>query len=305
MALTAAVTLALAGLILGTIALARHQRSGRASPPSTESVRAPGGSPGARPEISRSFSDTFRTSGTLAETGGMGESASPNWWLNSGGLVSFLNGYGQTIQGALPANSRWRQQYDKNNPADTDGGLHPQNIFRLVTRSRFRQLRQEVFFRVDADELSPSSQRAASNGVLLFNRYQDGNNLYYTGLRVDGHAVIKKKQSLTKGAGGTYFTMAEKPVFEGEYNRATKPNLLPKQTWIGLRSVVTTLANGTVDVQLWSDLGKTGNWQPLLEATDDGRGFGGAPITADGYGGVRTDFMDVSLRQYSISELNR
>ena len=242
------------------------------------------------------FSDSFAGTSTIEETGTMTASLSPDWWLSSGGLMYIKNGSAQTVQGDLAADSKWRQKYAANNPTDTDNGRHPQNIFRLVTRSQFGQLNQEAYFRIESDELSASPQRNASNGLLFFNRYQDEDNLYYTGLRVDGTAVIKKKIH------GTYYTMAEKAVYPGQYNHATSPNLLPKHTWIGLRSTVSTAVDGSVAVTLWSQQGG-GAWQQLLEAHDDGRGFGGAPITAAGHGGVRTDFMDVSFRDYSISEL--
>lgn len=256
-----------------------------------------------------SFIDNFLSSGMLQESGSMAESSSKSWWLNSGGLLNFHGGYAQTIQGVLDSTSKWFGEYAKNNPSDTDNGQHPQNIFRLVMRQKFRQLTQKVYFRVEADNLSSSVHRDQSNGLLLFNRYQDGDNLYYTGLRVDGQAIIKKKVGPQDH--GVYYTMAgdnvsPSKVFPGTYDHDNSSNLLPKHVWIGVQSVVTTRSDGTVDIRLYSDLGNPGNinWlsQPILEAVDNGTSFGGAPITASGYGGIRTDFMDVSFKQYSITE---
>jgi hypothetical protein len=295
------VTISLGVIIIVTAVAAGRHWTGRPTQPAT------GGQPAVSsrvsPTILRTFRDDFSGTASLQESGSPAESASPDWWLDSGGLFLRHDGYAQTVEGALPNGSRWRGEYAKSNPRDTDTGEHPQNIFRLVTKSRFRQLQQETYFRIDADELSKSPQRAASNGLLLFNRYQDGDNLYYTGLRVDGHAVIKKKQSPAKGVAGVYSTMAEKPVFPGSYDRNSAPNLLPKHTWIGIRSVVITKPGGSVEVQLWSDLGHEGQWQMLLTATDDGRNFGGPAITGSGYGGLRTDFMDVSFKRFSLQEI--
>src|ERR1051326_262521 len=153
----------------------------------------------------------------------MTRSASPDWWVNSGGRFIASGGLGQTIHGELADNDRWRIAYAQSNPTDTDGGYHPPKIFRFGTRSRWRSFDQQVHFRIDRMNLSTSPNRNASNGVLLFNRYQDGQTLYYTGVRVDGAAVIKKKLS------GTYTTLAYGGLFPGfgSYDRDAQPNLLP------------------------------------------------------------------------------
>ena len=58
-------------------------------------------------------------------------------------------------------------------------------------------------------------------------------------------------------------------------------------------------SDGSVEVQLLVDQG--GGWNVVLDAVDTGAS-GGAPITADGYGGIRTDFMDVDFESYSITK---
>jgi hypothetical protein len=63
---------------------------------------------------------------------------------------------------------------------------------------------------------SNSIHRMASNGVLLFNHYLDGDNLYYVGIRVDGSAIVKKKKD------GVYYTMESKRVFPGKYDTKIK-----------------------------------------------------------------------------------
>lgn len=257
----------------------------------------------ARPESAKSvqpkvnaFQDNFSTQSVLQEAGKITSSQSPNWWLSSGGLFYTRGGYAQTATGDQPAGSKWQAAYAASSPADTDGGLHPQNLFRLVMRHKFRDFTQQVAFRMDQYHLSASPNRDASNGMLLFNRYKDADNLYYTGLRVDGRLVIKKKQA------GTYYTMAEKSVLPGTYNHDNSPNLIPVGQWINLRSVVTTAKSGAVTIEIWSDMAQPGKWEKLLVATDDGHKYGGAPITAAGYGGMRTDFMDASFKNYSIRE---
>lgn len=237
---------------------------------------------------------------TLQETNASQTSPSAFWWLSSGGFVyiSTDGNSGATFQGALSENSKWRMLYATNNPADTDGGIHPQNIFRLVTKSRWQNFTQEAYFLIAKDNLSASANRNSSNGILFFNRDQDSQNLYYTGLRVDGYAVIKKKLN------GVYYTLAEKPFITGSvYDKGSNPNLLPRNSLIGLRSIVQNNQDGAVSIKLYVDNGRTGNWVLAAEATDDGKSYGGAAITQSGYAGIRTDFMDVLFDDYKLSNL--
>jgi hypothetical protein len=237
---------------------------------------------------------SFSSPGVLQETGGLTESSSPYWWVNSGAYMKIDGAYGSTVKGALDANNKWRTLYAAANPTDTDNGYHPQNIFRLVTKDKsYKNLRQEAYFKITRDNLSSSSNRNASNGLLLFNRYQDGMNLYYTGIRVDGSAIIKKKK------GGTYTTLAQKHgVFPGTYSSSQRNNLLPKDTWIGLRSEVKDNADGSVNIKVFMDKGKTGSWTLVAEANDTSNVVSGA-----GSGGIRTDFMDVTFDDFKLSNI--
>lgn len=237
---------------------------------------------------------------TLQEAGKMADSASPNWWLNSGGVMDMGIGTAQTNLGPLPDNSYWQKLYAKTNARDTDGGFYPQNIFRLVTRGKWQNLDQQLYFTIDALNLSTSEFRSESNGVLLFNRYYDGDNLYYAGVRVDGDAVIKKK------IGGVYYTLAEKNIFSDgkKYDRTDNPNVLPLHQWMGIRSVVTNLGGSGVDVKLYADLKDTGIWQMLLETKDDGTVHKTAPLADFGHAGIRTDFMDVHFKDYQIKGID-
>lgn len=247
------------------------------------------------PPTLASFTDTFSTNTSVQETGSINESSNTNWWVNSGAWMQATGGFGQTLQGNLPALDPWRLDYGLSNPDDTENGYQPQNIFRLVQRGQWTNFTQEAFFRIQKMNFSSSPNRNASNGMLLFNRYVNGDNLYYTGIRVDGAAVIKKKIN------GTYYTMAYKQVFPGPtYNRDSVPNILPLNTWIGLRSVLKTNTDGTVTVELWLDNGRTGTWTLAVSSVDNNSSFGGKAITSSGNAGIRTDFMDVQFDDYSI-----
>lgn len=230
----------------------------------------------------------------LEEAGEIEESKSQYWWLNSGAYLIQENGVGKTIQGNAEEGSKWQVKYKNYNADETDDGFHPQNIFRLVTRSKWQNYVQEAYYKITDYHLSKSTYRSESNGLLLFNRYQDENDLYYTGLRVDGAAVIKKKIK------GEYFTLAYEPVFEGVYDRESNPDLLPMNTWIGIRSEVVNGGDGTINIKLFIDRNRGGNWELVAEAKDDGVSYGSGAILNEGYAGIRTDFMDVEFDDYRI-----
>jgi hypothetical protein len=259
----------------------------------------PGTSGAAALPISSPFQYNFLVSDQLNETGSMNESTSPYWWLNSGGYLTLKDGMGMTAQGAISSNNRWFQAYASANSLDTDGGAHPQNLFRLVTRSKWDDVREEASYYIVKDNFSSSPNHNASNGLLLMSRYADqGQTLYYAGIRVDGTAVIKKKYK------GVYYTMAQEKIFPGTYSSTQEDkNLIPHDEWIRLRSETKTNTGGTVTVTLSMQLpGKA--WQELLKATDTGKNFGGTPpISAAGYMGIRTDFMDVKFKDYRLENI--
>lgn len=249
-------------------------------------------------EVQDHFYYPFNNSGVLNEIGQMGNSMDPYFWLNSGAQLWITDNIGETIQGELTDNSPWRSIYRDSNPTDTDNGYHPQNIFRFVTRSKWQNMRQECHFLITKDNLSLSTNRNASNGLLLFNRYQDSNNLYYAGIRVDGAAVIKKKTN------GTYYTLAYNKIFPGSaYDRNANPDILPKHSWLGLRSEITNQADGTTAIRLYVDQTGSGSWILAAAASDDGRSYGGPALVAEGYAGIRTDFMDVQFDDYRLDAL--
>jgi hypothetical protein len=245
-----------------------------------------------------SFCDDFERAYVLEEASQMGITSSEKWWLNSGARMTIQDGIARTVQGELPYSSEWRKKYALHNPDETDDGRHPQNIFRLVTLNKWQDFQQQAYFRVNKDNLSASEHRKASNGLLLFNRYLDSDNLYYAGIRVDGAAVIKKKLD------GEYHTLALKPLFtQSNYDRKNNASLLPKKAWVGLRTEIRNQPNGTVNIKLFVDLHGNGRWCLALDADDSGNRFGREPILSKGHAGIRTDFMDVEFDDYQIEEL--
>lgn len=234
----------------------------------------------------QSFKDNFSQDSIIEETGEIETLGDKNWWLNSGARLHISNGTAKTIQDSLSEGDEWRKRYGESSALDTDSGYHPQNIFRLVQRNLWKDYEQQVYFKINKIHNSSSPNKNESNGILLFNRYRDGDNLYYGGLRVDGQVVIKKKYQ------GIYYTLALKPF--GEF---------PINSWIGIRTEVQTNADNTVTIKLFVDKNKNGTWESVLEAIDDGISFGGPAITEAGHAGIRTDFMDVEFDDYSITQL--
>ncbi|MEX0919305.1 MAG: hypothetical protein WDZ64_00965 [Parcubacteria group bacterium] len=247
----------------------------------------------ARP-VSSDFRYTFNSEGVLLETGSMGESSSPYFWLNSGGKFIIKDGIGQTISGKLSSSDPFRVLYERSNSLDTEDGYRPQNIFRFLTRSEWGNAEQEMSFRITAQNFANSPNRDGHNGVLLINRYQDSNNLYYAGIRNDGQAVIKKKIN------GTYHTLATVQIFgvKGKYNRNSLPTLLPYSAWMRMKTQVINQSDGSVYIRLLIDRENDGSFVSILSARD--HGTGGTPLREDGYAGIRTDFMDVEFGKYNI-----
>lgn len=239
------------------------------------------------------FTDDFERKQAISEQMTETASESDTWWLSSGGRFLVDGGVAGTIKGESPRDY-YRQRYAQRNPRDTDAGRFPQNLFRLVTRQTWSgDVMQELSFRVTDYRLSESPQRYAPNGVLLFSRFADEDNLYYAGIRVDGHAVVKKKSD------GVYYTLMEREVFKGEYDRERNPNLLPTDRWIGIRAVTSDEPDGSVAVSLYVDRKNAGDWELVAKGID--AGVGGEPFRESGRTGIRTDFMDVEFDDYSVN----
>jgi len=248
---------------------------------------------------SSSLNYQFKVDGKLEEKGSMSLSSSPYFWLNSGGRLILEGGVGKTIQGRLPTNDYWRTLYGKSNALDTDNGYLPQNLLRLVTKSKWDNFEQSVKFKIENVNLTNTPNRGGYSGILLMSRYQDSANLYYAGIRMDGTSVIKKKYK------GTYYTIASGPVFKSAtaYNRDTNPNLIPTNAWMGLKTSAVTASDGSVTVKLFIDRNNSGTWEQLLSVVDKPGTNGGSPVTGPAYAGIRTDYMDVLFDDYNFKSL--
>jgi len=239
------------------------------------------------------FSD--ETTPIIKESGSMASSYDRYWWLNSGAYLYREGGEASTVQKKLADKDSYKKLYEKSNPRDSDDGYRPQNLLRLVTRAKFKNFTQQVFFKIEQINMSASPNRNQSNGILLFHRYQDGNNLYYVGLRVDGYAVVKKKVL------GKYYTLKSIPIYPGQYNRDTLSNVLPIKQWQGIKTVITDNSQGNVDITLYLNDGQYGSdWKKILQVED--AGIDAERIVDKGYAGIRSDFMDVRFAHYSAIE---
>jgi hypothetical protein len=151
---------------------------------------------------------------------------------------------------------------------------------------------QQASLYINKQNVSLSTERDAWSGILFFDRYQDQNNLYYAGMRDDGHVVIKKKKN------GNYTTLKETAYFPGTYNRNTKPTLLPMGKWIGLKSEIKTNINNSVTISVYIDNNNTGSWVLAATVTDSNN-----PILSAGYIGIRGDFRDFAFDNYTMKAI--
>lgn len=232
----------------------------------------------------------FNQNGILDETGSMGESSSPYFWLNSGGQVSFSRGTGKTVQGDL-LSGLWKTLYAAANPLDTDNGIHPQNLFRLVTKPKWQNAEVSVQFKINQTILSETPNRDGYSGVLLMTRYVDGQNLYYAGIRHDGDLVIKKKIN------GTYYTLAQKDFWTKPYAKYTNPNNIPEGKWMGMKVKAENVTGG-VKITLYLDKEGDGTYMAHLITTDTG--VGGPAHTASAHAGLRSDYMDLEFDNFRV-----
>lgn len=257
----------------------------------------PSAARGPAPREARELAEDFDGTWILAEAGKPAESPSDRWWLNSGARLEAFGGVARTVHGELPATDSWRRRYARSSPRDTDGGRHPQNLFRLVSQSEWKDVSQELRFRISRVNGSESPERDGWSGVFLFQRFQDGGTTYYAGLRVDGTAVIKRK------LGGRYVTLAQERVFGSakEYDRERNPVLIPIGRWLEMRSLVVDDRGGGVRIELFvREPEIDSGWRRAVAVIDDG--VDGEPIRAAGSVGLRTDFMDVAFDRLIVRE---
>ncbi len=248
---------------------------------------------------SKMFTDDFSADTILYETESAEKSQNKNWWLNSGGIFFARDGVGKTISGDLPLNSPMRITYNIWNSKDSNQGKNPQNLFRLITKEDHQNFSEEFYFKIKKINSSESDNKNSSNGVFMFIRREDDENLYYAGIRVDGRAVIKKKVN------GAYKTLAlEQLYFSKERSeKEADKELIPLDSWLGLRAIVENKANNRVSIKLYHDTGKTGHWNLAAEALDELKDDESKLLNSGG-GGIRTDFADVEFDDFMILDIN-
>lgn len=247
--------------------------------------------------VGSSFVYTFNVPGTLLASTASEKSTSPYLWLRSGAKLNIQNGIGETIQGALLKNDPERIEYARVNPLDTANGYYPQNTFRLLTRSGWKNTESTIHFKIVKTNLTATPNRDDYSGIFIEGRYSDQYNLYYLGVRQDGLAVIKKKIN------GVYYTLAYTQVFGSykDYEKNGDANLLPEGKWMAIRSHIETRADGSVQLELYLDKNNSGTWTKVVTAVD--RGEHGSPLTKGTLMGLRTDYMDMQFDNWEIREL--
>jgi hypothetical protein len=253
------------------------------------SLALPLGAFGATAELlSSPFTYDFSVPGVLEESRTMNDSTSPYFWLSGGAKLVIEDGVGKTVKGPLTGDL-WKGIYSKKDPIDTDGGLYPENVFAMITKSEWNNFTQEISFRIDKTNLTSSYNRDAYSGLFLLSRYKDEKNYYYAGLRMDGQAVIKKKVN------GIFYTLGTVPVFgeSKDYNKNTNANLLPLDQVMRLKLVTKDLDTST-ELTLSVDSG-TGKYVDILDVVDK------TSIKGLTYAGIESDFMDVVFDDYILT----
>lgn len=244
------------------------------------------------------FIENFEGSYVLEESGDMTNSASNDWWLNSGAYLFYVDGIATTQLGPLEEKNRWVNAYKNSNSDSTRDGYYPQNIFRLITRSKWQNFEQELEFEILENNLIDAEHRNESNGVLLFMRYLDSDNLYYAGVRVDGNYAIKRKRD------GQYETLAIKPFTNQLYVRDVsdeegKQSLIETNQKIFLKTSIKNNEQGYVEIKLYAKDSIDQHWTEVLSAIDKSS----LAIRESAYAGIRGDFMDLKFYRYSARVL--
>jgi hypothetical protein len=181
-----------------------------------------------------------------------------------------------------------------NYPAQSDNGVHPQNMFLMLTKNSVTYPSAQVYFNRQTDNISNQANSNAWNGEAVLMRYIDAKNYYYGGIRVDGYAVIKK---ITNGKAQT---IASKKLILGNYDPTSNPDLIPLQQWNGVRLEVDDTASGT-RLTLYTDLGRYHTWQQTASVIDDPAKFGSA-ITSPGRAGIESDYADALMDDFVMGD---
>ena len=241
--------------------------------------------------VSPPFVYDFSSPGLLEESLTMRDSTSPYFWLNGGAELIIEDGLGKTIQSDLPPNDPWRAIYAKKNPLDTEVGSKPQNVFRLITRSEWRNFSQVITFKIIKTNFSSSYNRDGYSGIFLLSQYKDESNYYYGGIRMDGQVVIKKKSN------GVFYTLGAAQAFGSiiQFKRRNNMTLLPQDKQMRLKLETRELNQNSTELILSLEK-DNGSLVTLLGVVDRN------PMHGTAYAGIESDFMNVVLDDYAFSK---
>ena len=247
-------------------------------------------------QISAETTSLLSTSRTLTESTSSTNSPDANLWLKSGGKLTIADGRALSLQGSLSANDPLRLAYAQKANIESDNGFHPQNIFQLNTKKVWLNSSAEVDVKITSLNFFNLNNSHPWNGISLISRFTDDNNYYYSSWRVDGYLTIKKKSA------GKHYTLIQKKIYDGTYDPAVNPSLLPFGKNVGLKFDTVTNANGSVTLKLYIDNDNTGNWQLATEYTDTGS-IGGNTLKNSGQAGILASYIDAEYSGYNISDL--
>ncbi len=237
----------------------------------------------------------FTTPGTVLDAPSSEKSTSLYFWLVSGSKITIAGGIGTTATGSSPAKSETRKEYAASDPVTSDGGTHPQNLFRMFLKDFVSEPSVQIYVKRIKDNLSNPANRNPYIGESLFARYQGEDNHYYGGLRADGAVVIKKR------TGSKYQTLGSKKILPGTYDKESNYDLMPLNKWIGLKLEVLDTSKGP-QLTLYTDIGKTGTWTKVLSVVDDPARFG-PPVKGAGLVGIESDFADAQFDEFLVNPI--
>jgi len=209
-------------------------------------------------------------------------------WLHttSGAFFNVSKGFLRTA-GQLSPGHPWQVKYADN--IDTEGGVWPSNIARILTRqATFQDVTFSARFKITRLSLSESPNRTPDKGISLFTHYQTENDLYVAGVRHDGQAFIKRK------LGSVYTTLGIIPWYAGTWNKTTHPSLLPQNTEFSLKVQIKSL-NGVSSITLWITDPGTMTYRQALTVSDNS-----PSLAVPGRLGIRGDFCVFDVSELSL-----
>lgn len=236
--------------------------------------------------ITLPFVENF--SDVVTETSYPDNSDSNTWNVTSGAYLNIGKGTARTNSVALTS-GKYFDAYKDN--VDCEGGAHPENIFRVVSRdATLQDFTFSASFKITRVSKSTSPNRTPDKGISLMFHYVDESNVMYLSARHDGQISVKRKEN------GVYTTLAIVPAwFPGDYDRILHPTLLPVGTTFSLKVAVKS-SGGVTSITAWvSDPGTT-TYHQVLTTSDN------APALAvPGRVGIRSDFCSTEIDNISIT----